>query len=44
MRWTLKRTQWGWSLCFDGELVSSADDPRDLFRYQASLTSAALYN
>lgn len=35
--WTMRRTQWGWSLFYDGALVASADDPINLFRCQLTV-------
>jgi hypothetical protein len=29
-RFRIRRTQWGWSLFHDGELVASADHPLEL--------------
>lgn len=37
MRWKIKRTCWGWSLFYDGDLVASADDPLALILYPAFL-------
>jgi hypothetical protein len=28
--WTMRATQWGWSLFYNGELVASADNPTRL--------------
>jgi len=41
MRWTVKRTRWGWSLFHDGELVASADDPTSFFGLVLSLGGGA---
>jgi hypothetical protein len=33
MKWKIKLTKWGWSLFYEGDLVSSADNPMSLVGY-----------
>lgn len=37
MRWKVKRTRWGWTLFYDGEMVVSADHPLELALFPAVL-------